>query len=163
MTVNRTIFQRRSPKQARSRATWEAIVEAAAQIVERGGAEALNTNEVAERAGVSIGTLYQYFPDKQAILLAAARRELGQGALPGRQKALVEALISFVERLGANASLSLAKAEESEPPPAKPRKRRRGPSWESRLSDLVQGVLDDLLAPAQPPLKPIRVKARRLY
>jgi AcrR family transcriptional regulator len=71
--------KRRNPKQARARETIEAIVEATAQILERDGRDALNTNRIAERAGVSIGSLYQYFADKDAILLALARRELGKG------------------------------------------------------------------------------------
>lgn len=45
-----------------------AILEAAAQVVAQGGEAAFTTNHIAERAGVSIGTLYQYFPDKSAIL-----------------------------------------------------------------------------------------------
>ena len=53
-----------------------AILEGAAQILEAGGLAAFTTNAVAERAGVSIGTLYQYFADKQAILHAIAEREL---------------------------------------------------------------------------------------
>ena len=53
-----------------------AILEGAAQILEGGGLAAFTTNAVAERAGVSIGTLYQYFADKQAILRAIAEREL---------------------------------------------------------------------------------------
>jgi AcrR family transcriptional regulator len=52
------------------------ILEAAAQILEAGGLEAFTTNAVAERAGVSIGTLYQYFADKNAVLLALARQEM---------------------------------------------------------------------------------------
>jgi AcrR family transcriptional regulator len=71
--------KRRNPTQARARETIAAILEAAAQILERGGREALGTNRIAERAGVSIGSLYQYFADKDAILLALARRELGKG------------------------------------------------------------------------------------
>ena len=71
--------KRRNPTQARARETIAAILEAAAQILERGGREALGTNHIAERAGVSIGSLYQYFADKDAILLALARRELGKG------------------------------------------------------------------------------------
>jgi AcrR family transcriptional regulator len=71
--------KRRNPKQARAHETIEAIIEATAQILERGGRDALNTNRIAERAGVSIGSLYQYFADKDAILLALARRELGKG------------------------------------------------------------------------------------
>ncbi len=67
--------QRRQPRQARAQATRDAIFEAAAQILETEGEGAFNTNRVAERAGVSVGTLYQYFADKQAILIGIALRE----------------------------------------------------------------------------------------
>jgi len=53
-----------------------AILEGSAQVLEAGGLAAFTTNAVAERAGVSIGTLYQYFADKQSILRALAEREL---------------------------------------------------------------------------------------
>ncbi len=53
-----------------------AILEGASQILEAGGLAAFTTNAVAERAGVSIGTLYQYFADKDALLRAIADREL---------------------------------------------------------------------------------------
>jgi AcrR family transcriptional regulator len=66
---------RRKPKQARAQGTIDAILEATAQIVERQGEAAFTTNHVAERAGVSIGSLYQYFPDKRAILREMAKRE----------------------------------------------------------------------------------------
>ncbi|MBS0472064.1 MAG: helix-turn-helix transcriptional regulator [Proteobacteria bacterium] len=89
--------QRRKPRQARARATHDSILEAALQLIARNGADALNTNAIAERAGVSIGTLYQYFPDKDAILLAAARRALDDRSSPGRS--LFEALIHALERL----------------------------------------------------------------
>jgi AcrR family transcriptional regulator len=65
---------RRTPQQSRSEATVEAILEAAFQLLEQGGVEALTTNHIAERAGVSVGTLYQYFKGKQAILAALAQR-----------------------------------------------------------------------------------------
>lgn len=68
--------KRRSPTQERARATREAIFEATARILEREGRAALNTNHIAERAGVSIGTLYQYFANKEEILIAMARRRL---------------------------------------------------------------------------------------
>jgi len=68
--------RRKNPAQRRSRATVEIVLEAAAQLLESGGERGFNTNAVAERAGVSIGTLYRYFPDKQAILTALARREM---------------------------------------------------------------------------------------
>lgn len=66
---------RRTPRQPRSEATVEAILEATFQLLEQGGVEALTTNHIAERAGVSVGTLYQYFEGKQAILAALAQRQ----------------------------------------------------------------------------------------
>ena len=72
-------IKRRTPRQARSGETVAAILEGAAQILEQGGLAAFTTNAVAERAGVSIGTLYQYFADKNAILLALARQQVGLG------------------------------------------------------------------------------------
>jgi AcrR family transcriptional regulator len=64
------------PRQERAHATFDAALEAAARIVRQHGAAALTTNRIAERAGISIGTLYGYFPDKTAILVALARRIL---------------------------------------------------------------------------------------
>jgi AcrR family transcriptional regulator len=61
---------RREPKQERSRHTVEAVLEAVPRVLKRHGAEAITTNRLAEAAGVSIGSLYQYFPDKQAIFMA---------------------------------------------------------------------------------------------
>lgn len=66
---------RRTPRQPRSEATVEAILDAAFQLLEQGGPRALTTNHIAERAGVSVGTLYQYFRGKQAILGALAQRQ----------------------------------------------------------------------------------------
>ena len=68
--------KRRIPRQRRAAQTVEAILEASIQILEAAGLAGLTTNAVAARAGVSIGTLYQYFADKNAILLALARREM---------------------------------------------------------------------------------------
>lgn len=56
------------PVQARSKATVAAIVEATTHILTLAGYDALTTNHVAERAGVSIGSLYQYFPSKEALV-----------------------------------------------------------------------------------------------
>ncbi|EOH6038345.1 TetR/AcrR family transcriptional regulator [Acinetobacter baumannii] len=66
---------RKRPRQARSVATFEAILEAAARILESLGFAGFNTNAVAERAGVSIGSLYQYFPSKDALIVELIRRE----------------------------------------------------------------------------------------
>jgi len=67
---------RKLPKQARSKATVDAILEATSRILQTDGGRALTTDAVARLAGVSIGTLYQYFPDKNAILTTLARQEL---------------------------------------------------------------------------------------
>jgi AcrR family transcriptional regulator len=69
---------RRKPLQNRSRDTVEAILEAAAQVFERHGYAAGTTNRIAERAGVSIGSLYQYFPNKDAIVMELSRRHIAQ-------------------------------------------------------------------------------------
>jgi AcrR family transcriptional regulator len=66
---------RRSPVQDRSRTTVAIILEAAAQVFAAHG-YAATTNQIAARAGVSIGTLYQYFADKDALLLQLAERHV---------------------------------------------------------------------------------------
>src|SRR5258708_1878161 len=65
---------KKSPQHERSRATVEAILQAATDILIRQGASRLTTNRIAERAGVNIASLYQYFPGKQAILAELRRR-----------------------------------------------------------------------------------------
>ena len=75
-TIQIADFRRRRPRQARAKDTIDLILEATAQILQKEGRAALNTNRIAERAGISIGTLYQYFPNKQAILIEIARREI---------------------------------------------------------------------------------------
>ena len=61
---------RKTPIQARSTVTVESISEAAIQVLLSHGAERLTTTRVAGRAGVSVGTLYQYYPNKQSLLFA---------------------------------------------------------------------------------------------
>ena len=68
------MYQRKKPSQNRSKATCDAIITAAARILEDHGEVALTTNRIAERAGVSIGSLYQYFSNKNEILVALALR-----------------------------------------------------------------------------------------
>ncbi len=65
---------RKRPRQSRALETVEAILEATAHILEREGLEAVSTNRVAQRAGVSIGSLYQYFPGKEALIRAVYER-----------------------------------------------------------------------------------------
>ena len=72
---NTTQNQRRKPSQARSRQSVDTIVEASAQVLEQCGYRAATTNRIAERAGVSVGTLYQYFNNKDEIFDALIERE----------------------------------------------------------------------------------------
>lgn len=71
----RLIEPRKAPVQRRSKVAVATILDAAARILEEGGLEALNTNRVAAVAGFSVGSLYQYFPSKEAILAALIRRK----------------------------------------------------------------------------------------
>lgn len=69
---------RKQPQQERSRATVETIVEAGAQVLGRGGWSAFSTNRIASVAGFSIGTVYQYFPNKLALVEAIRQRHFAQ-------------------------------------------------------------------------------------
>lgn len=71
-----TLEPRKSPVQARSTASVDAILEATIQVLLQVGKVQLTTTKVALRAGVSVGTLYQYFPNKSALLKAALKRHL---------------------------------------------------------------------------------------
>lgn len=73
-----SIASRRTPKQRRSRVIVSAILEAGRRLLEAEGPRALTTNRIAERAGVSIGSLYRYFPNKQAIVAAIYETETGR-------------------------------------------------------------------------------------
>jgi len=87
---------RKRPRQQRSRETVAAIEEAAAQLFDRYGYAATTTNKIAERAGVSIGTLYQYFPNKDALLWSLA--------------------VQHLEATAAEVTAALARAAAEEPP-----------------------------------------------
>jgi AcrR family transcriptional regulator len=67
---------RKTPRQARSEATVEAILAATARILEKVGFERASTNAIARAAGVSIGSLYQYFPSKDALVAALLERHV---------------------------------------------------------------------------------------
>src|SRR5690349_24836551 len=102
-------IKRRIPRQTRAEETVAAIVEASAQVLEAGGLASFTTNAAAERAGVSIGTLYQYFADKQALLRALAKREMKRTvaavatALHGDPQAPVEDRVRAMVRAMINA------------------------------------------------------------
>ena len=79
MRRKRGATPRRSPVQRRSRETVDAIVEASARVLARHGYAAATTNRIAARAGVSIGSLYEYFPDKDSVLAALLERHTSEG------------------------------------------------------------------------------------
>lgn len=72
------LSKRRLPQQLRARQTVEAVLDAVIRIVKREDIGAVTTNRIAEVAGVSIGSVYQYFPDKQAIFVALHQRHIDQ-------------------------------------------------------------------------------------
>ena len=65
---------RRTPQQGRSKATVDAILQAATRVLVAGGYDNLQTNRIVEVAGVGIGSLYEYFPNKDSIMVALADR-----------------------------------------------------------------------------------------
>lgn len=71
---------RKRPRQTRSTETVDRILDAAARIFDERGYHATTTNHVAAEAGVSIGSLYQYFPNKDALLVALAERHIAEAA-----------------------------------------------------------------------------------
>lgn len=89
---------RKNPSQPRSERTVEAIVEAAARILETAGLGGFNTNAVADKAGVSVGSLYQYFPNKDALI----------AALSARERSLLGAEIAAAARQAAGLGLAAA-------------------------------------------------------
>ena len=72
---SKPVNPRRTPAQARSQHTVDCVLEGAARVFRREGFAA-TTNRIASEAGVSIGSLYEYFPNKEALLLALAERHL---------------------------------------------------------------------------------------
>lgn len=102
-TAKKAATRRRKASQARSRATVDAIVEAGARLFERGSA---TTNSIARLAGVSIGSLYEYFPNKEAILeslveghmeQAVARLKREIATLPPAETSLSDGVRRLVE------------------------------------------------------------------
>src|SRR5580692_12875747 len=102
----RTLEVRKAPGQARSKETVNIILEASARILESEGLRGFNTNSAAAKAGVSVGSLYQYFPNKDAILLAlierfedAAQEAINEALRSARGRPLNPSLRLFVHAL----------------------------------------------------------------
>ena len=75
-TTARSLNPRKTPAQRRSAVTVDVIFEATIQVLLAHGFERTTTTRIAERAGVSVGSVYQYFPDKRALLAAVVRRHV---------------------------------------------------------------------------------------
>lgn len=113
-------IMRKMPTQARSRATVDAIVEAATHVLGRRGWAEFNTNEVAQVAGASIGSLYQYFPNKLSLIEAIRRRHFDK-VITVLNRACAEPVESSVDSLvegmlqvhSSNPSLHKALLEEA--------------------------------------------------
>ncbi len=86
---------RKKPIQKRSRETVEAIFDAAAQILSEKGYAQTTTDRIAEKAGISIGSLYQYFPNKDSIMLGIIERHIQE------MNEFVEGMISAIQSSGA--------------------------------------------------------------
>ena len=76
---------RKIASQERSRVTVDALLEATARILVKEGYDRASTNKIAATAGVSIGSLYQYFPSKEALVAAVAERHAEQGMALARE------------------------------------------------------------------------------
>lgn len=81
---------KKRPKQARSQASFDAMLDATARLLARRGYEELTTNRIAEQAGVGIGTLYDFFPNKEAVVAELTRR-LMAGVVENMEQAFAEA------------------------------------------------------------------------
>jgi AcrR family transcriptional regulator len=100
--------------QLRSRQTVEAILDAVVRILKREGIEGVTTNRVAEVAGVSIGSVYQYFPDKRAIFAALHDRHAGAIGQIVEATLVAHAASPFEEVVGALVE-ALVEAHASDP------------------------------------------------
>lgn len=108
------LIRRKSPRQSRAIATVDAIVEAAVQLLITNGPQRINTTRVAERAGVSVGTLYQYFSNKQALLFTVLEHHTGLLAQAVEDECLQDIGSDTAERLvGAYVRAKLAQAKIS--------------------------------------------------
>jgi len=131
---------RKSASQKRSRVTVETLLDATARVLTREGYDRASTNRIAARAGVSVGSLYQYFPNKEALvaalvarhnremlqLLRDALREMGSRDLATVMRELVRAMVDAhlvdpaLHRFSPNRYRAWASSPRSNPCSAKP-------------------------------------------
>jgi AcrR family transcriptional regulator len=84
--LKKKLSARKEASQGRSKETVNLIIEAATHIIETSETDELNTNNIAKKAGVSIGSLYQYFPSKESILCLIIEKELSRNLNNIREK-----------------------------------------------------------------------------
>lgn len=145
---------RKHPRQSRSRAKVDGILAAAADICSGRGLEAVTTNAVAARAGVSIGSLYQYFPGKAALLAALIRAEKANllqaverivssdaaRSLTNLVQELTDAIVAhYLERPSLTRTLNLAQLQLPPDPEAA--------EFSSRITVLIAARLNELTVP----------------
>ena len=106
MRHNHAVSPRKKPVQARAQATVEAILDAATHVLVSEGYEGATTNRIAARAGVSIGSLYQYFPTKEAIVAALIEQheatmlqQLAEMAIALQDEPIEEAVRTYVKAM----------------------------------------------------------------
>ncbi len=135
----------RKPIQARAAATRGAILEAAAQLFGREGFAAVSTNRLAERAGVSVGSLYEYFRSKDDILAALLDAHLIEGErrmTDAASRAAIDPVAALVDGFvafhAADPKLHRVLAEEA---PRHPKMKARAAALEARVVDLVEAAL----------------------
>jgi AcrR family transcriptional regulator len=145
----RKIPHRKQPTQQRALHTLAAIHEGTLQVLLRDGYAALTTTRVAERAGVSVGTLYQYYPDKAALvttlkvrylaaMLSAMRGALAENGKRSLEEVLRAALAALLKVKQSNRALTLA---------------LRVPMAELGAKDLARSSLDEFVAILHPGLQ----------
>lgn len=144
---------RKRPSQPRAAETVAVIIEAAAQVLEADGFEGFNTNAIARRAGVSIGSVYQYFPGKDALTIALMHREAERFYEDARlmlAEATGEAALDYLiaaavrQQLQRPALARLLDFEENRPA------LRQGIPSSLRIQGLLLQVLDRADIPRQP-------------
>lgn len=133
---------RRSPRQERSQQKVELILEATTRLLEQTEPTQVSTNAIARLAGVSIGTLYQYFPDKDAVFRALTEREFK--GLASRILAVVEA--PAPERPGARVGQVIAAVLDAYGGREIAHKRLMGHSFERGSTGLMGPLLRQLVA-----------------
>ena len=158
-----TAEQRRQPQQERGEKRVEEILDAAAAVIAEVGVQAATTNAIAERAGSSVGSLYHFFPNKEAIVLGLAARYEAEIRDLNRASMSVEAAKVPIPQMVEGIVTPLARFMEENPayiPVFHATKDPRIPGcMTSELSETIVGLVEQLMAARAPQVPP---EVRRL-